>query len=204
MARPRNDPAREPTAARILRHARAAFAAKGFEEASLADIARAAGVRAPTVLHHYASKEQLYDAVLRAFYADLTRTLGAPLLQATAEHGSVVTALFTVLRDLPEPDRDLLVTVVTEVVHGGRGADTIADAVEPLFALLTPVVTAELPHLSAAQARPRLLMASLLVLFAVPSARTPPGLERLRKLVWAEPGDALPLALGLLAPPGGD
>lgn len=201
MARPRNDPSKEPTAERILRHAHAAFAAKGFEGSSLEDIARAAGVRAPSVLHHYASKELLYEAVLRAFYGDLARSLAAPVLAATVEEGNPITAVLSVLTQLPEADRDLLVTVVTEVVHSGRGADIIADALEQLFTLLGPVIGAELPQLRVTRVRPRLLMASLLVLFSVPSTRTPPGLERLRRLVWAAPDDALPLALELLELP---
>jgi AcrR family transcriptional regulator len=187
-----------------LRHARDAFTEKGFEETSLKDIARAAGVRAPTVLHHYASKEHLYEAVLRAFYADLVSSLGAPLLQATGEHGSAIKAALAVLADIPAADRDLLVTVVAEVVHSGRGADIIADALEPLLALLVPLAAAELPQLSPGEVRPRLLMASLLVLFSVPSTRTPPGLERLRRLVWTETEGAAALALGLLSPKSQD
>lgn len=198
VARPRNDPSREPTAARILRHARAAFSARGFDDASLKDIARAAGVRAPTVLHHYDSKEQLYEAVLRAFYAELTSTLGAALLQATADQPNATQAAFAALASLPEADRDLLVTVVAEVVHSGRGADIIADAVEPLLGLVTPIAAAQLPHLDPAHVRPTVLMAALLVLFAVPSKRTPPALERLRQLVWVEPDAALTLAMQLL------
>jgi TetR/AcrR family transcriptional regulator len=50
--------------ARILEAAVAEFAAKGFQEASLASMARTVGVTAPLVLYHFGSKANLWrDAV---------------------------------------------------------------------------------------------------------------------------------------------
>lgn len=52
----------------ILDAARAAFARGGFEGTSIADIARAAGVSDGLVYRYFASKRDLLNAVLTAFY----------------------------------------------------------------------------------------------------------------------------------------
>lgn len=52
----------------ILAAAREAFARKGFEGASIADIARAASVSDGLVYRYFANKRDLLNAVLTAFY----------------------------------------------------------------------------------------------------------------------------------------
>jgi AcrR family transcriptional regulator len=54
----------ERTAARILDAAEAVFAERGFEAASLREIARRAGLQQPGLYNHFASKRDLYAAVL--------------------------------------------------------------------------------------------------------------------------------------------
>ena len=54
----------ERTAARILDAAEAVFAERGFEAASLREIARRAGLQQPGLYNHFASKRELYAAVL--------------------------------------------------------------------------------------------------------------------------------------------
>lgn len=53
-----------PGAARILAAAQEAFAEKGFDAASIQDIAQRAGVSKSNVFHHFKSKEELYFAVI--------------------------------------------------------------------------------------------------------------------------------------------
>lgn len=48
----------------LLRTARGVFAGRGYEGASVDAIADAAGVTKPVVYEHFASKEQLYEAVV--------------------------------------------------------------------------------------------------------------------------------------------
>jgi len=55
---------RKPTAERILDAAEARFAARGYDATSLGDVADAVGIRTPSLYKHYASKHELYVAVL--------------------------------------------------------------------------------------------------------------------------------------------
>jgi TetR/AcrR family transcriptional regulator len=60
------------------------FAAQGFEATSLQAVADAVGVTKQAVLHHYASKEHLRQAVLDAIVAHWNEALPRLLLAATA------------------------------------------------------------------------------------------------------------------------
>ncbi|MGB8414481.1 MAG: TetR/AcrR family transcriptional regulator [Candidatus Binatus sp.] len=56
---------------RALQAAQALFAERGYRGTSLRDIARRIGVRAPSLLHHFPSKQQLYLAVLDQMFESL-------------------------------------------------------------------------------------------------------------------------------------
>lgn len=70
MGRPANTDASE-TRRRVLGAAGRLFAENGSNGASVRDIAAAAQVTGATVLHHFGSKEKLYDATVDAMYAEL-------------------------------------------------------------------------------------------------------------------------------------
>jgi len=57
--------ARSPSAERILDAAESAFAARGFDGASLGDVADAVGIRPPSLYKHFAGKQALFEAVLQ-------------------------------------------------------------------------------------------------------------------------------------------
>jgi AcrR family transcriptional regulator len=82
MGRPRLGTHKVDTAERILRAAEDEFAARGFAQAGLAEIAARAKVTRPSLLYHFESKDALYRAVLE-------RVLGrlATILEGVAFEG---------------------------------------------------------------------------------------------------------------------
>src|SRR3954467_10366282 len=91
MGRPANTDSGD-TRRRVLGAAARLFAARGEEGASVRDIAAAAKVTGATVLHHFESKEKLYDASVESMYAELgdLREELAPLLASAGDFDSVV------------------------------------------------------------------------------------------------------------------
>ncbi len=77
--RPRNPIARET----LLALALAAFADRGYAGASMAEIARSAGLRKASLFHHFVNKQALYLEVL----AGIEARLGALVLDARLVHG---------------------------------------------------------------------------------------------------------------------
>lgn len=68
---------------RILAAATRLFAARGFDGTALQDIADAVGVRKPSVLHHFPSKEALREGVLQAMLGHFGEVLPRILLAAS-------------------------------------------------------------------------------------------------------------------------
>ncbi len=59
----------------IMDGARAVFLAAGFDGASMNDIARSAGVSKGTLYSYFASKDELFDAIIRAEFAQAAERL---------------------------------------------------------------------------------------------------------------------------------
>ncbi len=72
----------ERTAARILDAAEAVFAERGFEAASLREIARRAGLQQPGLYNHFESKRDLYAAVLDRALTPMAAAMAAHMREA--------------------------------------------------------------------------------------------------------------------------
>ena len=72
----------ERTANRILDAAQALFADRGYDGTTLRQIAAAAGLREPGLYNHFASKQDLYEAVLSRAISPLIEAVALKLDQA--------------------------------------------------------------------------------------------------------------------------
>jgi len=131
------------------------FAAHGFDGTTVQDIADAVGVTKPAILHHFASKEQLRQAVLEGILAHWNQTLPRVLLKATASEARF-DAVFEELLDFfasdpdrarvlvregldrPEETKRLLrgpvqpwLQAVARYIHGGQKSGDHYDDVDP-------------------------------------------------------------------------
>lgn len=79
------DPARERARERILEAAKTRFAEAGFEAASTRRIAEAAGVAQSLLLYHFASKEELWRAVVDSVFAAVNAAFDEATAQLAAD-----------------------------------------------------------------------------------------------------------------------
>ncbi len=78
------------------------FAERGYEGASMADLAERVGLRKASLFHHFASKDVLYAAVLERLIAPVSEAIGAAMMT----EGSFEVRL------------DALSDAITQVLHG--------------------------------------------------------------------------------------
>jgi TetR/AcrR family transcriptional regulator len=118
----------------ILDEARRGFAASGFDGTSLNDIAGAVGIRRPSLLHHFPSKEMLYREVYLEALADFServdKAASAEILDAWDKVDHVVSAAFAFFVDNPDFVRILRREALDGTNH--LGVDMGA-ALRPLF-----------------------------------------------------------------------
>lgn len=133
MPRPPADPSRPATPARLLDAAESAFASGGYAATRLEDIAGEAGIQRASLLHHFGSKEALYEAVVRRSF----EALGAALMAATARLGSFETRLKAVVEAFARfaDERPSLARIILRemVATKGPGRAILLDQVVPLL-----------------------------------------------------------------------
>ncbi len=122
-----------PSRARILLTARREFAERGFDGARLADIAREAGLSHPTLLYHFTSKAELYQAVIESAVIDWARETEAATFGALAgfeQVASLIDAAFAFFAT----HHDFARILRREAMDGGmRSGVAIAGALRPFL-----------------------------------------------------------------------
>ena len=122
----------------------ALFGTRGYEAASLDQVAEASGVRKQTILYHFGDKDGLLTAVIDRSAGDLAaaleRGLGRPGLEGWARIEAVVRATFRLAAQRPA-----LLGLVREVSRlGGPAAARLTAALEPLVHRATAFLEEEM------------------------------------------------------------
>ena len=103
---------RAATVGTILAEARRLFTERGFEAASIDDIAEAAGVAKGAVYHHFASKEAVFQRVLEDVQAQIASTpvpAEAPQSKHAADQIAAATLRYLLAASEPANRRVLLI-----------------------------------------------------------------------------------------------
>lgn len=100
LAPPRRLLGREARREVILRAAAEAFTARGYSTTSMEEVAAAAGITRLIVYRHFATKHDLYDAVLERVADRLREEFSAEVRPGRVAEGSV-RAMLTVARENP-------------------------------------------------------------------------------------------------------
>ena len=202
---------RAATLERILDAAEHEFAAVGYAPARLSDIAGRAGIRRPSLLYHFASKGQLYQAVVERVFDHLAASLGEAMAREAASFEEQLDGVVRTFAAFLDARPTLAPIIVRELidapVHGEdaarRGGDhgrtILLERVVPLLGQVETFIR----HGGAARLRPGLpvraaladVAAGLLIRSAAGSLREPiwgPGDHALtvaRALLFRDPGE---------------
>ena len=150
------------TRERILASARAEFAERGFDRASVRAIARGAGVDPALVHHYFGTKEQVFGAAVESSFEPALRDMAAlPEEGPAALAERLVRHLFGIWED--PTTRDALLALVRSAIGNDTAAGIFRDAVlRRLVARLTQELTGPDRRLRAELAAAQLVGTALL------------------------------------------
>ncbi len=179
MGRPKSDSNDVATEERVLQAAEVEFGKAGYDAARLDDIAARAGITRPSLFYHFASKDQLYAAVVHRAFGGLRDALVAafmaPVPFEERFEGTVVAYL-----DFLQAHPQLAAILLREVIGGrGPGRDLVLSDVVPLIDLVERFVVEE----GAGRMREGLhVRAAIMMVIASPLVQVAAG--SLREPLW--------------------
>ena len=109
---------REARSAAILRAAREVFEEKGYEAATISEIADRIGVVEGTVFHYFGSKRKLVFAVMESFYQQITEEVKEALKGIRGTHGRMRYIIWFQLKTVTEN-----ATLCSVILNESRGLD---------------------------------------------------------------------------------
>ena len=142
MPRPKHNANAIPTEERILSAAEQIFGEQGFERSRLEDIAAGAGIRRPSLLYHFKSKDLLYTAVVNRVFVDLREKLIEEM--KPREFHELVTQLTKSLIEFVEERPAMAPIVIREIVDGrGPAREILLKEISPTLDLVEKWIAAQ-------------------------------------------------------------
>jgi AcrR family transcriptional regulator len=109
------------------------FAAQGYAATSLSEIAREAGITAPSLLYHFASKEELFNAVLRDMWTEMRERI-EPILAQNLDAEAMLTQALLAVTGYQHDKESLATRLHAALLSGaGIGAEAVQDTLLPLL-----------------------------------------------------------------------
>jgi TetR/AcrR family transcriptional regulator len=120
---------------RVLSVAQALFAEHGYRGTSLRDIARRIGIKAPSLLHHFPSKEQLYIAVLDKIFEGMEESAQTMLSGRGGYHEACRAAIVGAIDYIAASPDSMRIIWHEMTEESGVGRQLLKRRVPPLFAM---------------------------------------------------------------------
>jgi AcrR family transcriptional regulator len=120
---------------RVLSVAQALFAEHGYRGTSLRDIARRIGIKAPSLLHHFPSKEQLYIAVLDRIFEGMEESAQTMLSGRGGYHEGCRAAIIGAIDYIAASPDSMRIIWHEMTEESGVGRQLLKRRVPPLFAM---------------------------------------------------------------------
>ncbi len=120
---------------RVLSVALGLFAEHGYRGTSLRDIARRIGIKAPSLLHHFPSKEQLYIAVLDRIFEGMEESAQNVLSGRGGYQECCRTAIIGAIDHIASRPDSMRIIWHEMTEESGVGRQLLKRRVPPLFAM---------------------------------------------------------------------